>query len=411
MTKQLTRPVLLFYIILVFCSCKQNKHEPLFRISDGKNYGFIDTSGKIVIKPSFNDVGDFNDGLALSHLDSTYGFIDETGKYEIAPNLVANTYPLNLYPGRYKESSEEQKYYFAINEFSFSDGLALYFDPKSQKFGYINDKGKIVIEPKFLNATKFKNGYSKVMTSNDTINRENRRVGLINKKGEFVIPDKYFNISHVSGNFLTATLCIKKGKGYEYTSIVLNKAGRLINTVKMGEAFFYQDFSNGYARGYDVLNKAFNMPYYFIYDSTGNFLKNPNNGLPLFFDDIVIDKGRYIWVKKDNVYRWFILESNSEFRFVDNNEYEDIKGGFNNEGIASVKYKNPKNDVTLYGYIDSLGKFVLEPKFSHALNFKNGLAYATLENKSLMIEGYINKKGEFVWSREIRRNQDEKESD
>lgn len=146
------------------------------------------------------------------------------------------------------------------------------------------------------------------------------------------------------------------------------------------------------------------MPYYFIYDSTGQVLKNPNNGRPLFFDDIVINKGRYIWFKKDNIYRWFILENNTEFRFIDNKVYDDIKGGFNSEGIACVKFKNPENGVTLYGYIDTLGNFLLEPKFSQAFNFKNGLAYTTLEDKSLTIEGYINKRGEFVWSREFQKS-------
>ena len=246
MTTQLIRHILLFFIILIIYSCTQKKQQPLFRISDGKNFGFIDTSGKIVIKPALSDVRDFNDGLALSYLnsaDSTYGFIDETGKYVIAPNLIANTYPLALYIGSFQESSEEQKGYNAISEFSFSDGLALYFDPKREKYGYMDIQGEIVIEPKFFNATKFKNGYAKVMTSNDTINWENRHVGLINKKGEFVIPDKYFNVSHICGNFLTATICTKQDTDWGYTNIVLNKTGRLINTVKIeGAAFFTKIF-------------------------------------------------------------------------------------------------------------------------------------------------------------------------
>ncbi|HEB7570868.1 TPA: WG repeat-containing protein [Campylobacter coli] len=52
-----------------------------------ENGVFIDKSGKIVIKPEFDDVGDFKKGLAKVELNGKYGFIDKSGKIAIEPKF------------------------------------------------------------------------------------------------------------------------------------------------------------------------------------------------------------------------------------------------------------------------------------------------------------------------------------
>lgn len=117
-----------------------------------------------------------------------------------------------------------------------------------------------------------------------------------------------------------------------------------------------------------------------------------------------IDNGHVFWFKRDKKYRWFTLD-NRNIRFTDIKVYDTIKGGFDVNGIACVKYRDPQTNKSLYGYIDTLGNFILEPKFDNANNFRNGLAWASLKSGDLTIEGYINKKGEYVWSKEIRKSQ------
>jgi len=50
-------------------------------------YGFIDRSGRMVIKPQFDWVSQFSDGLAVATLtpDGPSGFIDTTGRFVIEP--------------------------------------------------------------------------------------------------------------------------------------------------------------------------------------------------------------------------------------------------------------------------------------------------------------------------------------
>ncbi|EAI9641912.1 WG repeat-containing protein, partial [Campylobacter coli] len=50
-------------------------------------WGFIDRSGKFVIKPKFDSVGKFSEGLAGVKLNGKYGFIDKSGKFVIEPKF------------------------------------------------------------------------------------------------------------------------------------------------------------------------------------------------------------------------------------------------------------------------------------------------------------------------------------
>ncbi len=50
-------------------------------------WGFIDRSGKIVVKPEFEKVEEFSEGLAVVLRNDKYGFIDKTGAVKIPFDL------------------------------------------------------------------------------------------------------------------------------------------------------------------------------------------------------------------------------------------------------------------------------------------------------------------------------------
>lgn len=72
--------------ILVF---GQTQTEPSgrYRIRVKGKYGFIDKTGKTVIKPQFDGAMYFSDGLAGVEIDGKMGFIDKTGKIVIQPQF------------------------------------------------------------------------------------------------------------------------------------------------------------------------------------------------------------------------------------------------------------------------------------------------------------------------------------
>ena len=88
---------------------------------DGK-WGYIDTTGKYVIKPKYEEASDFFDnGLACIQINGKWGFIDKTGEFVTPPQFSG------------------------VNGFSFNKGYISV--SKGAKIGIMDDSGKIIIEP------------------------------------------------------------------------------------------------------------------------------------------------------------------------------------------------------------------------------------------------------------------------
>ncbi len=127
-------------------------------ISHGK-YGFVDTTGKMVVEPQFTYVPElpFQEGLAAVFVgegaNRRAGFINRQGQWAIPP-----------------------KYEDALH---FCDGLA----PAKigGRWGYINPSGESVIAPRFEGAESFDDGMGAVLERDDD---GKLRQEFINRKGE-----------------------------------------------------------------------------------------------------------------------------------------------------------------------------------------------------------------------------------
>src|SRR4029450_12130870 len=103
-------------------------------------FGFIDTTGKMVIKPQFSDVEPFNEGLAaVAVKQDAWGFIDKTGKFVIKPLFVY------------------------IH--SFREGLASI--RVGDQWGVIDKSGKMVAKPQFAYLGEYWEGRCKVEKGRD----------------------------------------------------------------------------------------------------------------------------------------------------------------------------------------------------------------------------------------------------
>ncbi|MEO6669999.1 MAG: WG repeat-containing protein [Ferruginibacter sp.] len=391
-----------------FLQCNRKKSPTLYKIYDGKYYGFIDSSGKVVIQPKYKEVGSFQDGVAIvangiDWFQASYVFINDKGDTMINSKYKLTIDPLDLYPYRKARGLHMKQWFsFMLNEYSFSNGLALIYDDKQMRFGYMNKKGEVALTPSYVNASKFRGGYALVQTSYDTSNWENTHTGLIDSTGKLVIADKYYSLTRMSNNRLIGTFAVKDSLGYSFTSVLLNQNGNVINTINSGFAYF-GEFSGSYVPGVDGFWAGLlGTGGFFIVDSTGEILKDSRGGERLYFEDVIINKGKYFWYKRNKKYSWFVLDQNQRINVIDNKIYDTVKAGFNKEGIACVQWT--QDGFTQYGYIDTLGNFILNAKFNAASDFNGPLAPASLRKGSIIIDGYINKKGEFVWSREIREN-------
>ena len=126
-------------------------------VKEGSKWGFVDPKGKMAVEPEFDQIGFFSSGLAPVQKSGAPGE-KETWMYIRPDGSVAF----------------DKKYAWAGN---FHEGLARVQveDRIGGKFGYIDQKGVMVIQPNFEEASDFRNGKASV--------RMEKKSRMIDKKG------------------------------------------------------------------------------------------------------------------------------------------------------------------------------------------------------------------------------------
>ena len=119
-------------------------------------FGFIDKSGKTVIKLVYEELSEFNDGLSLAKKEGKWGMIDLSEKIVI--------------PFKYEEIGP------------LCEGLAR--AKKEGKWGYINQKGQKIVDFEYDHAWDFKNGKATV----GNFDHQGRLFGQIDNEGKLIIP-------------------------------------------------------------------------------------------------------------------------------------------------------------------------------------------------------------------------------
>ena len=265
-----------------------------------------------------------------------------TGIKPLYQSLIAATPSLAGQNNR-KDKSIRLRFFDAEN---FSEGLAKVrvFDEKTEKWGYINKQGKLVIKPQFEIAENFSEGLAIARMSGGRsgyINKsgkfvlhfggrtfseglaavidDNEKWGFIDKTGKFAIQPQFEYVENFSEGL--ASVKINDKSGY------IDKTGKLVIPAQFNIA---SDFSNGMA-AVDI-------------DSSTTFTENSIT--------ITLSNPGYI----DKMGKLVIQPS------------PDIRIHAFSEGLA-VAQINGK-----YGFVNKTGKVVIPPKFDRALDFFEGLA-------------------------------------
>jgi len=152
--------------------------EGLASVQTYDKTGYIDTKGVMVIQEKYLEGGDFSEGLARIITDyktGKWGFIDRKGK------LVIDAGNFDLIK---RDILEESR--------NFSEGL--FPVRKNGKWGYIDSRGNIIIEPQFDTAKRFSEGFALVSNSGrygyiknpltlsdmiDSFNRGRQMIGIV----------------------------------------------------------------------------------------------------------------------------------------------------------------------------------------------------------------------------------------
>ncbi|WP_262867657.1 WG repeat-containing protein [Campylobacter novaezeelandiae] len=68
-----------------FANIFMSRHSIIIKLNGA--YGFINKNGKIVLKPKFDKIDGFSEGLTRIKLNGKWGIIDKNGKFIIEPKF------------------------------------------------------------------------------------------------------------------------------------------------------------------------------------------------------------------------------------------------------------------------------------------------------------------------------------
>lgn len=342
------RPLLtsLFMTVSVTFSFSQAL-VPFF--SEGK-WGFMDTLGKEVIAPQYDQTSFFSEDRAAVVTENGVGYINEKGEMVIAEDYESG---LDFHNGVVSVFAEEDwmvidkngeplfEGYFAA-PLKFNDGLARIKQEAGlfSKYGFINQKGDTVIGMQFELASDFSEGLCMASTNGE-------KYGFINTKGEWVIPEQY-----------EMGILTKINGAYDFSD---------------------KDFSGGFAavqigEKVGAIDQSGALQIEASFEAIGHF----HDGLaPAKFE------GKYGYI--DTKGKWVIKPA-----FVQAERF--------NEGVAAVA----QGELFEYqwGLIDKNGKLLFEPYIVASIDFTSPLIFhdgylVCLIDKNVF--GYVDRNGKVIW--------------
>ncbi|WP_395054948.1 WG repeat-containing protein [Flavobacterium sp.] len=412
------KKIILYSIFtLLLYSCNSNskiENISLIPVKMGENFEYVNTKGEIVINPQFSDASIFRNGIALvktSGENAKWGFIDTDGKYLINPTYksatifsedIAWVVSENGAPNAINKNGEIK---FTLKEAEnvriFKNGLAAFSksDSVNNKWGFVNNDGKIKINPQFKEVLNFTENKCAVKNKDDkwgfidtdgkiTINCqfddarsfENNtavvylkdKAGVIDIKGKYIINPQFSSLSKDGNMYLFMQedkygWCDGKGK------IIINPQfetaqkfnGNDLASVKIDKQYGYID-----KKGKIVINPQFNYAASFnnnialvqssdktgFIDKEGKYLINPQ------FDGFSYDYLTYV-ITGETVYESIQTDYFDINKIVDEINYETLEGLTFTNNFSQIVQKFKINSASLNTY-DSNLKIISDKKIT-----------------------------------------------
>lgn len=350
--------------------------------SKNKQWGFINESGEEMIKPDYEEVSLFSEGLAAVQKDGKYGYINKAGKviipfaYDDAEAFKNNTAIVRkqdksgligrrgeeLIPFIYDDLADpsENIYVAVLNEKSgyiarsgkkltdfifdfagdFRDGYAV--AGAGEKYGLLNSTGNFIFEPQYEEILFLSNGLLKA--------KQNDLWGIIDLKGDVITPFIYEAV----GDFSNHRAMVVKNKKCGF----IDEEGKLV--IPISYPFQESYINTAYFRnGYTVLKQKVKS---IVLDSSGIKISFPG------YEDVGLPSSGLVPVKKNK--KWGYADIHGKLKifctFDDASYFEN--------GFAKTKEKR------LTGVIDESGNIIVPPSYED-VTFKGSFFLVGKEGK------------------------------
>lgn len=264
------------------------------------------------------------------------------------------------------------------------------------KWGYIDIRGNIAVEPVYNMADDFYDGVGIIQTYDNT--EGSIKYGAVDSSGKLVVKPEYDYISRFDGGVAGAVNMEKDTYGFVYH--IINKKGKSLCTLpenleiySMLHSGYYMPIQsdgmilvrNTYTEMYGYMNKNGKMIIPCNYYEGYNY----SEGLAL-----VKDKNSYRYIDKTGK----VIIDASKYTFCRNFS----------EGLAAVALEGEGQAAEKYGYIDKKGNMKIKPEFTKAYAFSEGLAKVVKgESINDYAVGYIDKTGAYKTAVDLDDNEEE----
>lgn len=253
------------------------------------------------------------------------------------------------------------------------------------KFGYIDKSANYVIAPRFEDAKSFSDGLAAA--------EQDKKWGFLNASGEWAIAPQYDKVKYFNSGYAL----VLKDDQWQY----IDKQNQVLEIPATEDKLY--DFEDGVAfwRNGDKVGLlgtdgklVLEPTYTSIKDIKNGHAKVEKNGLwgmidtsgkeviPTEYEDI-----GNTW-SPNGVYG----KKNGAYGIIHDGSFNPIEGATNVwifHGEAPLTYAEKDKKV---GFVDSSGKWIIEPQFDKARAFTDGLAPVVVGKEW----GFINAKGEMV---------------
>ncbi len=370
--------ILFFLIIsLTFINCNSQNTNDLYEFRENGKFGLIDREGNVVVKPIYNKIGHFKDGLAavtiMSRAKNDYhkilntrlGYIDKKGELVI--------------PLKFQHIDGEKK--------DFSEGLAVV--KIKDKYGYVNKSGDIVIQPIYSEAYPFNEDCAVV---------KNRGNFFLINENEEIIFDLLLKFKEQVDNSVESVVVNRN-----YTRLFKNKIavrsyvnGKSVLAVfnKKGDLVFRGNFKSIYplSEGNAIVSVDCdsNKPYvncYTLINEQGEFLKKRK-----FASIAQYMKGLYI-VQDSKSFKYGIIDEQGDLLFPLINLSLISPQAFHvfpdSPTLIPASDKNGKS-----GFIDEKGNVIIDFQYDGRSAFSEGLAFLKKNDRTVHC---IDEKGNVIF--------------